>query len=106
MRALALLFASILGCKNADPNLWVECNPNGTGYTCVVTSSNIGRSIDACWDIVASCANGASVTASACERTNPESKSTRIVPLKDFAATSRCDELRGVRVENVRERGN
>ena len=89
--------------KNAAPEnrVIVNCQGTGAAYSCSVEHQQGNDTVNACWDIVATCQGGVRSTAHACHEVSHAQSVTHLVPISDFQNAAACQMLIGVTVENL-----
>jgi hypothetical protein len=82
----------------------VECQGTGDGYTCAVAHDQGRATVNACWDVVATCRNGTRGVGHGCQTVQPSGRASRVIPVGDMVITPTgtvCDVLVGVTVEHL-----
>jgi hypothetical protein len=86
-------------------HMFVRCGGAGSslasGFVCSVRHQGGTRGREACWDIVATCANGPGGRAHACATVNAGERLEKSVPISEFDSYGSCDWLTNVEAVNI-----
>lgn len=90
-RITLVLVAMLAVACDKQEKVYVECQQGLTGATCTVTHQEGDDPAEACWDFRIACANGASVSASACHSVSVGEKAMRNIPVEQERIVGDCD---------------
>lgn len=92
-----LLACSVSGPGSAD----VSCTGAGTSILCDVTHTEGSDSLEVCWDMTLTCANGGTGSGSGfCQTVAPAQTQQKSIPLSDFSGLETCDSVTGMTIIN------
>ena len=86
---------------NPENRVIVNCHGTGVAIDCPVEHQQGNDTINACWDVVITCANGSRSTAHACQSVTPRQLITKSIPLTEVQNAAACDTSVGMRLENL-----
>jgi len=94
LASAAVLFILCAACNASvgGPRAQVNCNGVGNAYDCTVTHTS-GGSGQVCWDIRATCQNGAIVSANSCVELSEGGTVQHSVPVTSFSQWDTCDSV-------------
>ncbi len=102
--AAMLVLGALLACRSKPVKAQVQCQEHTGGFACSIhTIGGTGNDYSVCFDIVATCANGQSLTGSTCQDVSGDGTSSVVVPNAKFTGGScNVNSVTGVSVKNVK----
>lgn len=100
VRSLVIVCAVLaVGCER--PEVYVECLPQATGFSCSLEQRAGSERTRTCWTIRLVCQNGTKSEARTCHETQPSGKISVSVPEARFPGLEVCDAASSVSVVSV-----